>query len=122
LNARGWLAPDAELPDDAVIAAALMHTEPLVSTCISTLEPWRKQIANWYAADIQGTTMHATLARNHGYTGSVSAVYRFLHQLVVDDVNVGPGGQCHTRTSRQHWTVRPGMALSLLRTTLFGCN
>jgi transposase len=85
--ARGWLAADAALPDDAVVAAALMRREPLPSTCVSTLEPWREQIANWYAAGIQGTTIQATLARNHGYTGSISAVYRFLHQIVVDDVN-----------------------------------
>ena len=84
-NARGWLAADAALPDDAVVAAALMRKEPLPASCVSTLEPWRAQIANWYAAGIQGTTIRATLARNHGYTGSVSAVYRFLHQLVVDD-------------------------------------
>ena len=63
-----------------------MRKEPLPSTCISSLEPWRAQIANWYAAGIQGTTIHATLARNHGYAGSYSAVYRFLHQLVVDEV------------------------------------
>ena len=46
----------------------------------------RAQIGNWYAAGIQGTTIHATLVRNHGYTGSYSAVYRFLHQLVLDEV------------------------------------
>ena len=28
--------------------------------------------------------------RNHGYTGSYSAVYRFLHQLVVDEVTDVP--------------------------------
>jgi transposase len=85
-SARGWLAPDTALPDDAVLASALVRKEPLPSTCISTLEPWRAQIGNWYAAGIQGTTIHATLVRNHGYTGSYSAVYRFLHQLVVDEV------------------------------------
>jgi hypothetical protein len=48
--ARGWLSPDMALPDDAVLASALVRKEPLPSTCISTLEPWRAQIANWYAA------------------------------------------------------------------------
>lgn len=85
-NARGWLAADTALPEDSVLASALARKESLPTTCISTLEPWRAQIANWYAAGIQGTTIHATLARNHGYTGSYSAVYRFLHQLVVDEV------------------------------------
>jgi hypothetical protein len=52
-SARGWLA------------SALVRKEPLPSTCIFTLEPWRAQIGNWYAAGIQGTTIHATLVRNH---------------------------------------------------------
>ena len=85
-SARGWLAPDTALPDDAVLASALMRKEPLPSTCISTLEPWRAQIGRWYAAGIQGTTIHATLVRNHGFTDGYSAVYRFLHHLVVDEV------------------------------------
>lgn len=85
-SARGWLAPDTALPDDTVLASALVRKESLPSTCISTLEPWRAQIGTWYAAGIQGTTIHATLVRNHGYTGSCSAVCRFLHRLVVDEV------------------------------------
>jgi hypothetical protein len=85
-NALGWHAAGTDLPDDTVLAAALMRQEPLPSTCISSLEPWRAQIANGYAAGIQGMTIHATLERNHGYTGSYSAVYRLLHQLVVDEV------------------------------------
>jgi len=88
--ARGWLAADTALPDDDVLSAALMRKEALPASCVSTLEPWRTQIANWYAAGIQGTTIHATLVRNYGYTGSYSAVYRFLHQLVVDEVQEVP--------------------------------
>ena len=45
-HARGWLAPHAALPDDAIVAAALMRKEPLPTSCVSTLEPWREQIAN----------------------------------------------------------------------------
>ena len=59
-SARGWLAPATSLPDDAGLASALVRKDPLPSTCISTLEPWRAQIGNWYAAGIQGTTIHAT--------------------------------------------------------------
>lgn len=84
-NARGWLAPDTTLPDDGILAAALARKDPLPVSCISSLEPWREQIANWHAAGIQGTTIHATLVRNHGYTGSYSAMYRFLRQLVVNE-------------------------------------
>ena len=80
-SAHGWLVPDAAMPDEQVLAALLVRKDALPPSCISTLEPWREQIAKWRAAGIQGTTIHATLARNHGYTGSYSSVYRFLHQL-----------------------------------------
>ena len=33
-NARGWLAPDSALPEDAVLASALMRKEALPATCI----------------------------------------------------------------------------------------
>ena len=85
-NGRGWLAPDSVLPEDSVLALAFTRKEALPATCISTLEPWRKQITNWHAAGIQGTTIHAALVRNHGYTGSHSAMYRFIQQLVVYEV------------------------------------
>ena len=81
-NERGWLAPDTALPDDAVLASLLAHKEALPRSCVSTLEPWREQITKWRAAGIQGKTIHATLVRNHGYTGSYSSVHRFLCQLI----------------------------------------
>lgn len=83
---RGWLDPDAPLPDDKTLAAVLARKEALPASCISTLEPWRELVTKWHAAGIQGTTIHATLRRNHGYTGSYSSMQRFLGQLVVDRV------------------------------------
>ena len=84
--ARSWLAPDAPLPDDVVLSAQFARHEALPASCISSLEPWRDQISQWYGQGIQGTTIHAALMRNHGYTGSYSSVYRFLHQLELDAV------------------------------------
>jgi hypothetical protein len=52
---HGWLAPESSLPDDSVLATLLARKEPLPSSCISTLEPWREQITKWHAAGIQGT-------------------------------------------------------------------
>lgn len=78
---RGWLDTALPLPDDAVLAAAFERDATLPTTCVSTLEPLRAQIEQWAEAGIQGTTMHAALARNHGYTGSYSAVRRFLTGL-----------------------------------------
>lgn len=81
---RGWLAPEVPLPEDAVLAAALARPQPLPATCVSSLEPWRALIARWHGQAIQGTTIHAALVRDHGYTGSLSSVYRFVSQLLVD--------------------------------------
>jgi hypothetical protein len=79
---RGWLAPDLPLPDDGVLATLFAHRVALPANCLSTLEPWREQVTKWHAAGIQGTTIHATLVRNHGYSGSYSSMHRFLSQLV----------------------------------------
>jgi transposase len=79
---RGWLAPGVPLPDDATLAAAFARREGLPASCLSSLEPWRDQITAWHHAGIQGTTIHAALTRNHGYTGSYSSVHRFVSQLI----------------------------------------
>lgn len=77
----GWLDLARPLPQDTVIAGQFGRTPHLPSTCVSTLEPFREQISNWFEADVQGTTIHSALKRNHGYTGSYSAVRRFLKHL-----------------------------------------
>lgn len=81
---RCWLDPDVPLPDDKTLAEAFMRKQSLPASCRSTLEPWRELVTKWHAAGIQGTTIHATLRRNHGYTGSYSSMQRFLSQIVVD--------------------------------------
>ncbi|WP_227245405.1 hypothetical protein [Paraburkholderia caribensis] len=45
---------------------------------MSTLEPFREQIRDWHDVGVQGITIHHALRRNHGYTGSYSAVRRNL--------------------------------------------
>jgi transposase len=81
--ARGWLASDVPLPDDATLAAAFERSQALPASCVSSLEPWRERITQWHCQGIQGTTIHAALMREHGYTGSLSSVYRFVGQLVI---------------------------------------
>lgn len=81
-EARGWLRPEVPLPDDAALAAAFARKEGLPASCVSSLEPWREQVTAWHNAGIQGTTIHAALVRNHGYTGSYSSVNRFVGQLI----------------------------------------
>ncbi|EDT38410.1 IS21 family transposase [Burkholderia ambifaria] len=81
---RGWLDPAQPLPDDTVIAGVFGRTPHLPSTCMSTVEPFREQIRSWLAAGVQGTTIHAALRRNHGYTGGYSAVRRMVGHLAAE--------------------------------------
>jgi hypothetical protein len=81
---RGWLTPAVPLPDDAVLAAGFERPpQALPASCVSNLEPWRERITQWHSQGIQGTTIHAALARDHGYTGSLSSGYRFVNQLLI---------------------------------------
>ena len=80
-ESQGWLRPATPLPDDTTLAQALTRPLPLPASCVSSLEPLRAVITPWFDAGIQGTTIHAALVRNHGYSGSYSAVRRFLHGL-----------------------------------------
>jgi hypothetical protein len=50
---HGWLDTALELPDEATIAAALGAGQRARST-ISSVEPWREQVAQWQAAGVQG--------------------------------------------------------------------
>ncbi|MBK7794513.1 MAG: IS21 family transposase [Betaproteobacteria bacterium] len=78
--AKGWLAADRPLPEDAVIAAAIGQARRARST-ISTAEPHRELIARWAEQGVNGVVIHAALCREHGYSGSYSAVRRMLGAL-----------------------------------------
>jgi len=74
---QGWLAPDAPLPDDATLSAAIGQARRARST-ISTVEPHRAHVERWAAEGVGGIAIHAALCRDHGYRGSYSAVRRML--------------------------------------------
>jgi transposase len=78
--AQGWLEPERSLPEDAEIAAVMARPRRAAST-VSRLEPWRKQISGWADQGVSGVVMHAALRREHGFTGSYSAVRRMLTDL-----------------------------------------
>ena len=79
-TAQGWLVPEHALPDDATLAGVLAAPVKEAGPA-STVEPYRAQVLAWREAGIQGTTIHDALVRNHGFTGSYSAVRRFLQTL-----------------------------------------
>lgn len=77
---RGWLCPEQALPEDAELAA-LFERRSLPASCTSSLETHRSRIAAWAEAGISGTAIHAALMRNHGFSGSYSAVRRMLASI-----------------------------------------
>lgn len=79
-QAHAWLDPLVELPDDAAIAAALGSRKRASST-VSSAEPLRELVQRWFDAGVQGSAIHAALQREHGFTGSYSAVRRMLQGM-----------------------------------------
>ena len=77
---RGWLDSTQPLPDDEAIATALGSPRK-ASTTISTLEQHREQLGAWVEQGVSGTTIHAALKRQHGWTGSYSAVRRLVADI-----------------------------------------
>ena len=77
---RGWLDPQAQMPDDQTIAAALVPGRRASST-VSSVEPHRELVQRWLDAGVQGRAIHGALKREHAYGGSYSSVVRMLHQL-----------------------------------------
>ena len=78
--ARGWLDAQRALPEDEEIAAAVAAPRRAMST-VSSLEPLRRVVEEWAQSGVSGVVMHAALKREHGFTGSYSAVRRMLADI-----------------------------------------
>ena len=76
-TAQGWLDLSVALPDEAALSKCIASHKRGRST-VSTAEPYRDQIIAWEDQGVQGITIHAALCRDHGFTGSYSAVIRLL--------------------------------------------
>jgi hypothetical protein len=74
---HGWLDAANALPEDQAITAALGQPKRARST-VSTLEAHRERIQAWVEQGVGGVAMWAALKREHGYSGSYSAVRRML--------------------------------------------
>jgi transposase len=77
---QGWLDAGVELPDDATLTAALAPRRRASST-VSSVQPLREVVQRWFDAGVQGRAIHAALKREHGFTGSYSAVVRMLRHM-----------------------------------------
>lgn len=77
-----WLDTSVSLPEDEVLC---LHFKFAASRGIGTqqscVQPWNEQVSKWCQQGIQASTIHATLQRLHGFTGSYDAVQRFVKKL-----------------------------------------
>lgn len=71
----------ADPSDDAELAAIFGRNPKLPRSCVSTIEPFRDLVREWFDAGVQGTTIFSALERNLGYSGSYSAVRHFFLHL-----------------------------------------
>jgi len=76
-GAQGWLDPLAPLPEDEAIATAVGQARRARSS-VSSVEPFRRLVADWTEQGLSAVVIHGVLCRNHGYTGSYSSVYRMV--------------------------------------------
>jgi len=81
---KGWLNPASVLPDDPVLGSVLDPPQ-MRPEAVSSVATWEKEILAWAKEGIRWTTIHKTLCRRYGYTGSYSAVRRFLQARIQQD-------------------------------------
>lgn len=86
---RAWatqhalLNPAQPLPPLEVLqhlAATTMTVTPPPQT-VSSVEPYRDLVLQLHAQGVEGAAIRLRLQEQVGYTGSVSAIYRFLHRV-----------------------------------------
>lgn len=77
---HGWLAAESPQPTDGEVAAVVGQARRARST-ISSVEPFRAVVERWVDQGVGGVAIHAALCREHGYSGSYSAVRRMLRAI-----------------------------------------
>jgi len=77
---RGYLRPDQTLPDDATLRAAF-GPEPQPRPVTSTVEPYQDMVQRLIDQGVEMTAIFQRLRENHGYTGSYSAIRRYVHRV-----------------------------------------
>ena len=74
---KGYMNPDVALPSEEELLRELGApvTPPRVA---SSVEPFADLITQWCEKEVEMRSMHRMLCADHGYTGSYSAVRRFV--------------------------------------------
>lgn len=96
---QGFLDPHRPLPEPAQVQAALGPLLAPPRPQPSSVEPYRKVVEALLDQGVEMVAIHQRLVRHHDYTGSYSAVRRFVHQVrppcpaVVVRLETPPGRQ-----------------------------
>jgi transposase len=77
---QGYLIVGLPLPDDATLAAAL-GTPPQPPRTPSSVEPHRETVQRLLDQGVEMVAIFQRLQDDHGFTGSYSAVRRYVHRL-----------------------------------------
>lgn len=76
---HGYLQADVALPEDAALSNLLKRTLPAQQA--SSLEPFADTVRQLLEQGCEMTAIHARLRDDYGFTGSYSAVRRYVQQL-----------------------------------------
>jgi transposase len=84
---RAWAEQHALLTDPLPPLEQLQHLVASTLTIlpppqtVSSVEPYRDLVLQLHAQGVEATAIRLRLAEHHGFTGSLSALYRFLHRI-----------------------------------------
>ena len=116
--AHGWLNTAKPIPDEAELAGVIPRNgeEPSGSLVL----PFAQEVTTWHQEGIRGTTIHDALVRKYGFTGSYSAVRRYLQGLpdhhpkatVILDFEPGEAAQVDFGTGPRITDVLTGEVIS----------
>jgi transposase len=77
---RGFLQEGTALPDEASLLTAL-GSGPQPPHAVSTVEPYQAIVQRLLDQQVEMTAIYQRLREDHGYSGSYSAIRRFVHHL-----------------------------------------
>jgi len=77
---HGWLNPKSHLPNDEELGKALSRT-PNLPAQSSSVDPFAKEVKGWIRQGVSNVVILRALQEKHGFTGSYSAVRRFVRNL-----------------------------------------
>lgn len=96
---RGYLAQSSPAPSLADLAASSHDLYVVRRSNVSSVEPYRSIVKEMLKNQAEAVAIHSRLRKNHGYTGSYSAIRRFIAHLVpstpegIVRIEVAPGKQ-----------------------------